>query len=190
MGDDRASALSLLPVAAEEFGRRVHAVPPDRWDAPTPDAEWTVRDLVNHLVGEHLWAPELLAGHTIDEVGDRFSGDVLGDDPLAAWDAAIYRSLSAWGQTPPDRLVHLSFGDVPAREYAEQMLVDLVVHGWDLARGAGLDERLDPATVRHALAYSEKHADELAGSGLFAEPVQVDSDDPQDRLLGLLGRHP
>jgi hypothetical protein len=30
----------------------------------------------------------------------------------------------------------------------------------------------------------------LSGSGLFAGPVPVESDDPQDRLLGLLGRRP
>jgi uncharacterized protein (TIGR03086 family) len=184
------SAVSLLPVAAEEFGKRVHAVPADAWDRPTPASEWSVRDMVNHLVGEHLWAPELLRGATVEDVGDRFSGDLLGDDPVTAWDRAIYRSLTAWGTTPPDRVVRLSFGDVPATEYAEQMLLDLTVHGWDLARGAGLDERMDPDTVRHALAYAERNADELEGSGLFAAPVETGSDDPQDRLLGLLGRRP
>lgn len=184
------SPLSLLPVAAEEFGRRVHAVPPDGWDRQSAASEWTVRDVVNHLVGEHLWAPELLGGATVDEVGDRFSGDVLGDDPVKAWDEAIYRSLTAWGSTPPDRVVHLSFGDVPATEYAEQMLLDLTVHGWDLARGAGLDERMNPDAVRHVLAYAEHNADGLEGSGLFGAPVETGSDDPQDRLLGLLGRRP
>jgi len=38
---------------------------------------------VNHLAGEDLWAPPLLAGSTIAEVGDRFEGDVLGAEPLA-----------------------------------------------------------------------------------------------------------
>jgi uncharacterized protein (TIGR03086 family) len=183
-------ALTLLPTAAEEFGKRVHAVAPDGWDRPTPCTDWSVGDVVNHMVGEHLWAPELLGGATVDEVGDRFAGDVLGDDPLAAWDAAIYRSLTAWSHTPADATVHLSAGDTPAREYAEQMLVDLVVHGWDIARGAGLDERMDPATVRHALTYMEKHVHGLAATGLFAEPVEVSSDDPQDRLLGMVGRRP
>jgi uncharacterized protein (TIGR03086 family) len=184
------SAQSLLPVAAEEFGRRVHAIAPDAWNRRSAASEWTVRDVVNHLVNEHLWAPELLGGATVDEVGDRFEGDVLGDDPVEAWDEAIYRSLTAWGTTPPDRVVHLSFGDVPATEYAEQMLLDLTVHGWDLARGAGLDEQMNQDTVRHTLGYAERNAGMLAGTGLFAEPVETGSDDPQDRLLGLLGRRP
>jgi uncharacterized protein (TIGR03086 family) len=183
-------ALTLLPAAAEEFGKKVHAVPPDGWERPTPCTDWSVRDVVNHMVGEHLWVPELLGGATVDEVGDRFDGDVLGDDAPAAWDAAIYRSLTAWSQTPADAPVHLSAGDTPAQGYAEQMLVDLVVHGWDISRGAGLDERMDAATVLHALAFVEPHVRWLAASGLFAEPVDVSSDDPQDRLLGLLGRRP
>jgi uncharacterized protein (TIGR03086 family) len=190
MDDDSTPATKLLPGAAEEFGRRVHAIPEDAWDAPTPCSEWTVRDVVNHMVGEHLWAPELLGGATMAEVGDRFDGDMTGDDPLAAWDAAIYRSLSAWSQVPADRPVHLSSGDTPAGEYAEQMLVDLVVHGWDIARGAGLDEGLDPAAVRHVLAFVEANRDALGGSAWFDEPVEVPSDDPQARLLGLLGRRP
>jgi hypothetical protein len=53
--------------AADEFGRRVHAVAAAQWSAPTPDAEWDVRALVNHVVGENRWAPELLAGRTIEE---------------------------------------------------------------------------------------------------------------------------
>jgi uncharacterized protein (TIGR03086 family) len=183
-------ALSLLAPAAEDFGRHVHAVAPPDWDAPSPCAGWTVRDVVNHMVGEHLWAPELLGGATVESVGDRFDGDMVGDDPIGAWDRAIYRSLDAWSRTPTDRPVHLSFGETPAGEYADQMLVDLVVHGWDIARGAGLDERLDPDAVAHALAYVERHPSMLSGSGLFAGPVPVESDDPQDRLLGLLGRRP
>jgi uncharacterized protein (TIGR03086 family) len=90
------SARTLIPAAAREFGARVHGVPPDGWTAPTPCTEWTVRDLVNHLVGEHLWAPHLLRGETVEQVGDRYEGDVLGKDPVAAWDAAAEASLAAW----------------------------------------------------------------------------------------------
>ena len=43
---------------------------------------WTVRELVNHIVTGNYWAEELASGKTIEEVGDRLDGDVLGDDPL------------------------------------------------------------------------------------------------------------
>jgi|tagenome__1003787_1003787.scaffolds.fasta_scaffold20698373_3 uncharacterized protein (TIGR03086 family) len=181
-------AIDLLPTAFAAFTDRVFAVPEDRWDAPTPDTDWSVRDLVNHVTSEHLWAPELLAGSTVEEVGDRFSGDVLGEDPKGAWVRAHSASQAAWASTPAEKAVHLSFGTVPAAEYAEQMLLDLAVHAWDLARGAGSDERLPADVVTHAMSYAREHADELSASGMFASPVPTDSTDEQTQLLALLGR--
>jgi len=184
------SARDLLPRAAEGFGRRVHGVPDTAWDDGTPDEDWTVRDLVAHLVSEHLWAVPLLDGATVEDVGDRFEGDVLGDDPATAWDGAIAASLARWADTEDDALVHLSSGPTPAGEYAEQMLLDLVVHAWDLARGARLDERLDPECVGHVLDYVRPRADQWRHGGVFGEPVEVGSNDPQVQLLGIVGRDP
>ena len=104
----------LIPRAAAAFGRTVHQVPADAWGNGTPCTDWTVRDVVNHLTGEHLWVPPLLAGKTLDDVGDAFSGDVLGDDPVAAWDDAIDASVAAWGDVDPGLAVHLSVGPTPA----------------------------------------------------------------------------
>jgi uncharacterized protein (TIGR03086 family) len=185
-----ATSLELLPQAAEAFGRTVHQLPPDGWGRGTPCTEWTVRDLLNHLVYEHLWVPPLLAGQTIEEVGDAFEGDVLGEDPIAAWDAAIAASLAAWQAADPDRPVHLSAGPTPVREYADQMLLDTVVHNWDLARGAGLDDTLDPGLVEAVLRYVTAHAAEISTwTSVFAAPVPApDGADPQTRLLARLGR--
>src|SRR5690349_13488428 len=38
---------------AAGFGARVDRVAPDQWDARTPCTEWTVRDLVGHVVSVH-----------------------------------------------------------------------------------------------------------------------------------------
>ncbi len=184
------SARRLMPAAAAVFSDRVNLIPTDRWSAPSPCELWTVWDVLNHITGEHLWVPHLLRGETIARVGDRYDGDVLKSDPMASWNQACPASMTAWAQTEEDTTVHLSFGDVPASEYAEQMLLDLTVHGWDLARGAGLDGRMNQPAVRHALKYAQETADQRQGSTLFAEPVSTDSPDPQDQLLALLGRDP
>ena len=84
--------------AVAEFDARVRQIGDHQWQAATPDEDWTVRDLVNHLVGEDLWAPPLLAGSTIAEVGDRFEGDVLGAEPKAAWAAASAAAVRAAGE--------------------------------------------------------------------------------------------
>ena len=101
--------------AVAESGARVRQIGGHQWQAATPDEDWTVRDLVNHLVGEDLRAPPLLAGSTIAGVGDRFEGDVLGSEPGAAWTAASAAAVRAVGADDAmDRIVHLSFGGFPA----------------------------------------------------------------------------
>ena len=71
------------------------------------------------------------------------------------------------------------------------MLSDLVIHAWDLARGAGLDEHLDGILVEHVYGYLEPRASQWSGFGVFAGPVDVDPRSGlQDLLLGLTGRKP
>ena len=179
----------LIPAAMDRFGARVRAVPDDRWVAPTPCSEWSVRDLVAHMCFEHRWAPHVLAGEPMDEVGDRYDEDLLEGDPVRAWDEAAVGSRRAWtdlsGHASP---VHVSFGWLPVGEYAVQMLVDLTVHEWDLARGAGLDEHLDPESVQEALAYLRGDPVMLHGPGLFAGAVEISSTDPVEQLLAQTGR--
>jgi uncharacterized protein (TIGR03086 family) len=184
----RSSALLLIPEAIDRFGSRVHAVPGDRWNDPTPCTEWAVRDLVNHMVFEHLWAPHVLAGETLEQVGDRYDGDVVGSDPVDAWERAASRSRPAWAGADPSATVHLSFADAPLSMYADQMLLDLTVHQWDLARGSGQDESLDPEAVELALVYARDNVDRFAGVGIVDPPIPCTSGDPAVQLLALLGR--
>ncbi|WP_033337851.1 TIGR03086 family metal-binding protein [Catenuloplanes japonicus] len=183
------SALLMIPAAVDRFGARVHGVPAHRWNDPTPCTEWSVSDLVNHLIGEHLWAPHILARETIAQVGDRFDGDLTDGDPAKAWDLAAASSLAAFQATDGSGTVHLSFGEVPLAEYAAQMLVDLTIHQWDLARGSGQDETLDPEAVAFSLAYAHANIDTFAGMGIVAPPVPTTSKDPVVQLISLTGRH-
>lgn len=183
-------ALVLLPGAATRFSAAVHAVLPGQWNDPTPCTEWSVADLVNHVVSEHLWAPHLLRGETIEAVGDRYDGDVVGVDPAVACDRAVKPSIEAFGAVDTAAEVHLSFGTVPVEEYANQMLVDLVVHGWDLARAIGSDDRMERDTVEVCLTYMRARVAEYSGAGVIGPSVVTGSSDPQDQLIALLGRDP
>jgi hypothetical protein len=65
------------------------------------------------------------------------------------------------------------------------------MHTWDLARGAGLDDRLDPDACADMVEGMEPMADVLAASGQYGPRVPVPDDaDAQTRLLGLIGRDP
>ena len=181
-------ALRLIPEAIDRFGARVHEIDGHRWNDSTPCTEWTVRDLVNHLVSEHLWVPHLLGGESLEQVGDRYDGDMVGADPVHAWDEAAERSLAAWKDTDLSGTAQFSFGEAPLTVYADQILVDLTVHEWDLARGSGQPESLDPVAVNHSLAYARANIERVAGLGIFAAPVPTTSTDPAVQLLSLLGR--
>ncbi|MGA4838693.1 TIGR03086 family metal-binding protein [Streptomyces sp. G45] len=179
--------------ALDAFTDRVHGIRADQWGAPTPCAEWSVRDLVNHLAAEQAWAVPLVRdGATIEAVGDAYDGDVLGADPVAAWDGAAAAARAAFREPGAlDRTVHLSYGDTPAPDYCAQMVTDLVVHTWDLSRAVGAPERLPDDLVAHALHEVAPYAADLAGTGLFARPVPPPPGaDEQTRLLCLLGRRP
>lgn len=176
----------------EALDLTVSGLPDDWWQAPTPCRDWTVRDLLGHLTAEALWAPHLLRGETLEEVGDRYEGDVLGDDPRASWHAASASERAA--VSAPDALdatVHTSMGELPAEEYLWQRLTDLVVHRWDLARATGGDETMDPEAAEALYERWEPQAGSLAASGLFAEPQPApEGADVPTRLLALLGRRP
>jgi uncharacterized protein (TIGR03086 family) len=176
--------------AAEDFGARVHAVGDDQWHLPTPCSDWDVRELVDHLVGEMRWMPPLLDGRTIAEVGDRLEGDQLGGDPKAAWDDAAKAAVEAVGVPGAmERTVHLSFGDLPGAEYTRQLLADLLVHGWDLARAIGADERLDPELVEACAGWFAPMEEAYRGAGAIGPRAEVAPDaDAQTRLLAMFGR--
>jgi uncharacterized protein (TIGR03086 family) len=178
--------------ALGDFDRLVRAVPDDRWDSPTPCADWSVRALVAHLVTEQLWVPALLAGQTIAEVGDRFDGDPLGADPVAAWRGAADAARRAWLETGVlERSVHLSYGTDRATNYGWQMTLDLAVHGWDLASGIDVGYRIPAELATDLLDVFTPRIAQWQGVGLFDPPVPVPVDaDPHTRLLALLGRKP
>src|SRR5207247_4069067 len=130
-----------------------------------------VRVLVNHRVYENLWMPPILEGKRIADVGDRFEGDQLRDDPKSAWDASEKASADAVAGVPLDQMVHLSYGDVTAEHYVWEVTTDLAIHGWDLARAIGADETIDPELVE--ILYGEVKPKEkaLKATGMFGPEV-------------------
>jgi uncharacterized protein (TIGR03086 family) len=174
------------------FTDRVRQVRPDQWSAPTPCTEWDVRALVNHIVFEERWMPPLIAGATIEEVGDRFDGDLLGDDAAGrAADAAAEADAAVSAPGALDRTVHLSFGDFPATEYLRQVLADHLVHAWDLAAAIGADRAMDPAVVAECATWFAGVEEAYRGSGAIGSRVEVPAGaGEQDRLIAAFGRDP
>jgi uncharacterized protein (TIGR03086 family) len=179
---------TLYHRTVESWADRVNAVGPDQWDAPTPCSEWTVRDLANHVAGEDLWTSPLMRGSTIEEVGNRFDGDLLGADPIGSALAAAKEAVAAVAETLPQQgKVHLSYGDEDAAQYVHQLAADHLVHGWDLAVATGRDPRLDPALVAEVAAWFAGVEDMYRAGGAIGPRAAV-TGDPQANLLAAFGR--
>jgi uncharacterized protein (TIGR03086 family) len=171
---------TLFRKAVNEFGSRVDIIEDDQWDAPTPCEEWTVYDLVNHIVYENKWVPPLLEGKTIAQVGDVYEGDLLGNDPKGAWNQASKEAIGAVEEPGiENRTVHVSFGDIEGHEYISQVLCDHVIHAWDLAIGIDDDDELDPELVEFAMDFYEPQLEQWREGGSFGDEVDV-SDDADD----------
>jgi uncharacterized protein (TIGR03086 family) len=179
--------------SVEGFAALLDALDGTSWAGPTPCPDWDVRALVNHIVYEDLWTVPLMEGATIEEVGDRFEGDLLGDDPVTAARAACETATMATASgVVAGRTVHLSFGDTPAEEYAYQLAADHVIHGWDLAAALGADRTIDPELVAALIPWFAEREELFRAAGAIGDrPGDPGAtDDPQAQLLLAYGRDP
>jgi uncharacterized protein (TIGR03086 family) len=184
--------VDLYTLAADRFVAAVAAVPAGGWSAATPCADWDVRALTNHVVGEDRWVPPLVGGRTIADVGDTLDGDLLGPEPAEAASSAGKAAVAALAEPGAlGRTVHLSFGDFSAEEYGWQVLVDHVVHTWDLLAGSGQARALDNDLVDATAGWWADWAEAYRGAGAVGPPVDVPADaSAQDRLIASFGRDP
>jgi uncharacterized protein (TIGR03086 family) len=170
--------------ALDATGRIADGVPADRWHAATPCGDWDARALVNHLVSGNWWAAELAAGRTIEQVGSRLDGDLLGDDPDAGA-AAVFRKPGAL-----DAPCAVSYGPVPGSVYAGHRFLDVLVHGWDLAMATGQDYTLDPELMEACRQVIEPQLEAFRSAGALGPEMPVPAGaGAQTRFLALLGRN-
>jgi uncharacterized protein (TIGR03086 family) len=171
-----------------EHVRRVRR---EQWADPTPCGEWTVRDLVNHVAGEDRWTPYLMSGHTVEDVGDRLAGDLLGEDPVGAATGAAKVAVRTVAELlPGGGTVMLSYGEESMGEYVRQLAADHLVHGWDLAVATGGDRRLDPALVREVADWFADREALYRQGGAIGPRHPGGGEDPQSVLIASFGRDP
>jgi uncharacterized protein (TIGR03086 family) len=192
--------VGLFLSAQSAFDARVRAIGADQWHQPTPDAEWDVAALVDHLVDENRWVPPLVHGHDIEAATKIVEGSRslpadggVGANLAKDWEVASVAAADAFKEDGAlDRSAALSRGPTPVREYIGEMIFDHLVHGWDLEKATGFTgDPLPEDAVAVVYEMAKSIAPMLAASGMFAEPVDVGEDaSTLDKLVAITGRDP
>lgn len=169
----------------------VRLVEPDAWNRLSPCEGWTARHVIGHVIAIQRYMLALVQGTepTMDPMTepDRHAGD----DPAVTWAAArddILEALDHEGVL--HRVVTTFRGEQQVDEMVGSNVADTTIHTWDLARAAGVDDRLDPGLVARASELILPVADGMRMPMVFGPRVAVpDGADPQTVLLAATGRH-
>lgn len=172
----------------DAFADVARSVPVERWEAPAPPEGWTTRDVVRHLLE---WVPAFLASGSSVTIG---AGASVDQDPVKAWTgfADQVAAVLADPRVHQEQFSHPRAGEHPLDEAIETFVLgDVVMHTWDLAKGAGLEVVLDPAVVHSLVEGLRPMGDFLEKSGQYGPVIGVPAEaSEQDELIGLIGRDP
>src|ERR1700728_2531228 len=119
----------------------------EQWQTRVETSKTDVRTLVNHFVSENYSVEPLLSGEPFEQVSKRYSGDVLGDDPVASYDRSAESAAAAFrlsGALEKSYQMRPSDPPMPGSAFCVNRFVDIVVHGWEVANVTGQETILEP----------------------------------------------
>ena len=183
--------LELLRMARTDMQTRIEQIADDHWDLPTPCDEWSVRDLITHLVVGTIMTVELLRGASAEDALVSSRAANLGDDLAASFVAASDIQEAAFAEPGAlERICHHRLGDMTGDQVLGLRLTDLAGHAWDLSRAIDIDETLEPRVISAIWEQIQPLIPILPSTGVFAAPEGDIADDAstQAKLLHVLGR--
>jgi len=183
-----------MAAAAAETARVVSGVPdgPDVMDRATPCNDWDLRTLLNHVILWTAYSAERRAH------GESVAEDLMNKDFTAEpgfkedYAAQIDRAVKAWSDPEAwEREIGVMGDATPAADVAAMLIMEMVLHGWDVAKATGQEYGCDDAVAATLLNTVEAQAELFRKYQGFADVVPVPDDATAfDRALSLSGRDP
>lgn len=168
----QSNAGSLLSRAVDQTAALLDEVSPADYDKPSTCSDWTVGDLVRHVVASPQNFVDMFSGKEVDWANP----PEPGDDP-----AATFRSHA-------EGLIEKVEADESGGS-SSAALPELAVHSWDLSRSIGSSTPLDDEVAEQALAFMSDNLTPENRSGAFGPEVEAPEDaSVQDRLAAFAGR--
>jgi uncharacterized protein (TIGR03086 family) len=178
--------------AAAAEAARVMAAAPDALDAVTPCPDWDLRTLLNHTILWTSYSAERRA-HGESVADELMSRDfTAGPDYQADYAAQIGKAAQAWSDPKAWEGDIGVMGDAtPAADVAAMLIMEMVLHGWDVAQATGQEYVCDDAVAVVLLETVQAQGEMFRKYQGFAGIVTVPDDAPVfDRALALAGRDP
>lgn len=172
----------------------IDRISPDDFDKLAP-AGWTsipnptIRDILGRHAYDEAWIPGVIAGKSIvdgDEWADR---DLLGDDPIAAYDALNGTATAAVrAGVDPESTFRFQYGDYPAKEGFAHLSMYRAFQAWQIAKHLSIPFHLSPELIAGMNEHVVPDAELWRGFGVFGPAIDPPADaDDQTRLLCALG---
>jgi uncharacterized protein (TIGR03086 family) len=172
------------------FEHVLRLVPESAWTNASPCDEWNARQVAGHAMGVvNNIAARAGVGTVLDVFNDLDA--IAGEDPLASFRRIRDRYLEATDR--PGALqtrFTSSVGEVTLDGYLGKMCPDTLIHTWDLARAARVDDTLDPGSVSRLLDEWLGGDGPVRAPGRYADVVDARIETEQDRLIAYTGRDP
>ena len=129
------------------------------------------------------------AGKTIDEIGDKYDGYLLGDDPKTGFAAHSQSAEAAVRKvTDLNNIVHLTYGDFSASDYLKHITCYRGFRTYTLAKFIGVDVTMPSQLVDGLWEEVVPEVDNWRAMGVFGPAIKVPEDaDKQTKLLGITG---
>ena len=173
----RSDSVRVLSRALDQAGDVLARIRPEQLDDPTPCTDWTVGQLVDHLVADPGNFVLMLHGEQPD------------------WSSPPEEVRSGWTQrfrSAADDLVHawhqLGETDIPISP--DFMTAEFAAHTWDAAQAIGLDTSLlDAEVAERGLAFVGDNLTADNRGPAFAPEREAGPDaGPYERLAAFTGR--
>ena len=173
-----ADPIDLLAAVLRRTQAVVDAITPAQADRRTPCPDWTVRDLVGHLLVDHV-------NFRVRAEGGQPDWTRAPVDPGANWSDAFRAGadalMEAWRSHPPD----------PDGPVAGQTIAEFAIHTWDLERATGQSPGIDEAAAEFAATWMRSALKpEYRGRGFGAEHAVPANARSWERLVAFSGRDP
>ena len=164
----------ILAGGLDQLGTLLRSVGPDDLRHPTPCSDWTVSDLVDHVVQTPWRFAAMVRGEQVDWA----EPTPHADDPVATYQENAQALLAAWAEHPD------------AQPGADWQCAEIAVHTWDLATALGRStDTLDPEVAERGRAFMLASLTDDNRSPAFGPEVQAPAGvDAYTRIAAFAGR--